>query len=283
MLTKASSGYSLVEISVALAILGGVSILTMKIVQDQKGNETYIKSKAEVQNAISILRSTLADDENCRAMLAGKSFQKPSTGSDGVELQSLFLPIRGKVDASGNAIGKEFLKKDQPYKGFSVKSIHLAGDDTITQKSTSQPQTGKLIIKFEIKNRNLALWSKANSNQVITHSLPISGTVGANSVNLSDCGISESEMNITAKQKFCLSLGSAAVWDAVNKKCNFSSSMTCPEGEVMVKMNSLGGVVCEPIKDAIKLDDLFDTSGCQSTGKFRIIEENGKLKVDCPP
>jgi len=276
-------GYSLIEISVALAILGGVSILTMRIVQEQKGNESFIKSKAEVQNAISILRSTLADNENCRSMLAGKTFQKPASGSEGVEIQSLFLPIRGKKDASGNAIGKEFLKKDQSYRGFSVKSIYLSGDDTITTKSTSQPQTGKLTIKFEIKNRGLAVWSKANSNQLITQTLPISGTIGPNTLTLSDCGITVSEMNITAKQKFCLSLGNAAIWDSINNKCNFSNSMTCPEGQVMVKMNSLGGVVCEPIKDAIKLDDLFDTSSCQSTGKFRIIEENGKLKIDCPP
>lgn len=278
-----SRGYSLIEISVALAILGGVSILTMRIVQEQKGNETFIRSKAEIQNAISILRTTLADSENCRAMLAGKTFQKPVTGSSGVELQSLFLPFRGKTDASGNAIGKEFLKKDQSYRGFSVKSIYLAGDDTIATKTTSQPQTGKLIINFEIKNKSLAVWSKANTNQLITQSLPISGTIAPNSLVLSDCGIAVSEMNITAKQKFCLSLGNAAVWDSINNKCNFSSIMTCPEGEVMVKMNSLGGVVCEPIKDAIKLDDLFDTTSCQSTGKIRIIEKNGKLRVDCPP
>ena len=59
--------------------------------------------------------------------------------------------------------------------------------------------------------------------------------------------------------------------------------MTCPEGEVMVKMNSLGGIVCEPIKDAIKLDDLFNTTSCQSTGKFRVIEQDGKLKIECLP
>jgi type II secretory pathway pseudopilin PulG len=282
MRVKGSGGYSLVEIGIAMAILGGVSLLTMRIVQEQKGNEAFIKARTEIQNAISVLRTTLSDSENCRAILSGRTFQKPDNGSEGEEIEALLLPLRGQTDGNGNAIGKEFLKKNQNYKDFTVKSIHLSGDTTITPGASPQQQTGKLVIKFEIKNRSLSRWSRANSNQGISQSIPISGTVGANSVKLSDCGLTVSEANTIAKEKFCKSLGNAATWDPSTKKCTFSANMTCPEGEVMVKMNSLGGIVCEPIKDAIKLEDLFSTSSCLSTGKFRIVEENGKLRIDCP-
>jgi hypothetical protein len=61
--------------------------------------------------------------------------------------------------------------------------------------------------------------------------------------------------------------------------------MTCPFGEVVMKLNTFGGVQCGPIKDYIKLDTLFDVSTCTNTsGKYRIVSNGaGKLKVECVP
>jgi hypothetical protein len=93
-----------------------------------------------------------------------------------------------------------------------------------------------------------------------------------------------SAANATAKEKFCKSLGSAAIWNASTGRCTFKQ-MTCPYGQVVMKLNTFGGVQCGQIKDYINLHSLFDVSTCiNSSGKYRIVYNGfGKLKVECIP
>jgi hypothetical protein len=262
-------GFSMPEILVALGLMGGISLVTMKIVEDQKGNEAFIRGNAEIEKTISLLKTTLNDPENCRSILAGSTLN-----ATGTALGSLRIPLKTSPGQF-----KEILAANRKYSDFETQGISLA------VPAGSPPSTAEVQINFRIRSRNLSLWGASTStgpgDRIISKTIPV--IVSQTGTTLTDCGPVVSDTNATAKQKFCESLGGATTWNAPTQTCSYND-MTCPFGQVLVRLTSMGGAICEDIKNHIKLDDLFDTSPCVSTGKFRIIDNgSGKLRIDCAP
>jgi hypothetical protein len=260
-------GFSLPELTIALGLMGGISLVTMKLIDEQKSNEAYLRGRTEISKAVSVLKNALNDTENCRKMLAGVDLDTASTS-----LSSLEIPIK-----SSPTNFMRILEANKTYNGFRTTTI------TVSAPAGSPPNTARVELNFRIKSRNMKLWGDANDSddRIITERIPLIITKNAANV-ITDCGPVVSEANLTAKQKFCQSLGGAAQWDSVNSKCVFRD-MTCGYGKVPTRLTSLGGVICEDIKNKIDLNQLFDSTQCTTTGKFRIIEVGGKLKIDCPP
>lgn len=171
----------------------------------------------------------------------------------------------------------EIIKPDTRYKDFKTESIE------VLQQDTNANNVVDLQVKFRVRNRDARKWNafniSSNDDIIITEKIPL--IISRDSTNtITDCTAAVGESTAAAKEKFCKSLGVAASWDSTNKKCSFSSDAKCPTGKILRKMEGMK-VVCEDIKDHIDLNDLFDQSKCSSTGSFRNIESNGKLKIDC--
>jgi len=171
----------------------------------------------------------------------------------------------------------EIIKPDTRYKDFKTESIE------VLQQDTNAKDVVDLQVKFRVRNRDARKWNPFNTSSdddiIITEKIPL--IISKDSTNtITDCTAAVGESTAAAKEKFCKSLGVAASWDSTNKKCSFSSDAKCPSGKILKKMEGMK-VVCEDIKDHINLSELFDVSECSSTGSYRIIESNGKLKIDC--
>ena len=171
----------------------------------------------------------------------------------------------------------EIIKPDTRYKDFKTESIE------VLQQDTNANNVVDLQVKFRVRNRDARKWNSFNTSSdddiIITEKIPL--IISKDSTNtITDCTAAVGESTAAAKEKFCKSLGEAAEWNSTNKKCSFSPVAQCQNGKILRRMEGMK-VVCEDIKDHIDLKELFDVSECSSTGKYRIIESNGKLKIDC--
>jgi prepilin-type N-terminal cleavage/methylation domain-containing protein len=269
MYLKAERGFSLTELMVTVGILGGIALVTMRLFEDQTNKEALIRSKSEIQKTISLVKQSLSKPVNCRLNLNPYTIpQIQATGTTGHPHPNL------KTYVSSTST-KLLL-------GSGMNYNHFKTDNILLFSVPGEPSKVRLQLKFLHKKKSS---DGAVSGNWTSVSESLFYTVSKNSLGqITDCGEVVCAANATAKQKFCKSLGSAAIWNASTGKCTFAQ-MTCPFGEVVMKLNTFGGVQCGPIKDYIKLDTLFDVSTCTNTsGKYRIVSNGaGKLKVECVP
>ena len=281
--TKAQKGFSLPELSIAIGLLGGISLITMNVISDQKSNESFLKARTEINNAVSLVKASISDKENCRSMLSGKIL---ATNNSIIDLTSLKVQVKSSPGSS-----MEILKANTNYNGFKTDAIKLYTGarsgvipsplpTSLTTNSLVELIQAKIDIDFRIKNKSMAKWTSSSSDRLITETIPLFLTVLKVGRIVTDCEGVLSDTNNTAKEKFCKSLGTAATWNSTTLKCTLNNQ-TCPTGQIMVKMGNLGDMQCQDIKNHINLADLFSTQECTSTGSFRIINESGKLKIDC--
>ncbi len=248
--------------------------MTMRLFEDQTNNEALIRSKGEIQKMIGTVRATLKSGSNCRYNFNTYKLSDlyANWRNGGLPVQELKMVYQKTPTTLGQNI---LLSANKDYNEFSTDGF-----------SVNYPGPGGyafgLHLRFKYKKKSTA--GKVSGNWAyVTEKIYFNATTDS-SGRISDCGEVISAANATAQQKFCLSLGSAAVWNSSTQKCTFAQ-MTCPLGQVVVGLNTLGGVQCGAIKDHIKLDSLFDVSTCLNvSGKYRIIDNGlGKLKVDCVP
>ena len=266
---KAERGFSLTELMVTVGILGGVALVTMRLFEDQTNKEALIRSKSEIQKTISLVKQSLSKPVNCRLNLNPYTMpQIQATGTTGHPHPNL------KTYVSSTST-KLLL-------GSGMNYNHFKTDNILLFSVPGEPNKVRLQLKFLHKKKSS---DGAVSGNWTSVSESLFYTVSINGLGrITDCGEVVSAANATAKEKFCKSLGSAAIWNASTGRCTFKQ-MTCPYGQVVMKLNTFGGVQCGQIKDYINLHSLFDVSTCiNSSGKYRIVYNGfGKLKVECIP
>ncbi len=297
-------GFTLVEIVIAIGLLGGISIVTMKLMEDQANNKAHLVAKTEIAKAMSMLKATLNKSDTCRAMLS-RQFLNDTLGGTGRVIQpppALPAPsitpavqagLYQRVLMPNSPVGgtpvytyKEMLVLGGNYGNFRVNDIRLV---RVTNTNTNVDQVN-LEVRFGVEKKSILFRSDGNSvnDRTYLHKIPLTVTIEnsaiANQDKIMDCGIVMSEAAEAAKEKFCESLGNMADWDDVAKKCVFND-LRCDYGEVPGEQNSgLGENTygCVPIADKFDAHDLFDETPCPSvTGKFRIESVGGKLRVKC--
>jgi prepilin-type N-terminal cleavage/methylation domain-containing protein len=271
-LSRSEKGFSLVELMATIGILGGIVLVTMRLLEEQTNKEALIRSRAEIQKMVSLVRTNLANPNNCRLNLNSYFINIIGVSyANGIDLPG----IKAYIPRTGGT--KNLLTANTNYNHFETQAIKVR---------YYEDNKVKIDLNFKYKKkstdgRNAGNWSYVK--ETLIYKVTISTNIGS-SLRITDCGEVISASNNTAKEKFCKSLGMAATWDGTNGRCSFTQ-MTCPFGMVVMKLNTLGGVYCGPIKDYIKLDSLFEVSTCTNTsGKYRIVSNGaGKLKVECVP
>lgn len=285
---KSQRGFSLPELMIGLGLVGGISIVMMKMVEDQSNNEAYLKNRVEISKVVSLVKMSLNDPENCRAMMAGAIIDTSNARTPTV------LGTAGSwVTSGGNSLAiplktdpnsyKEIIKANTTYNGFSTTNI------TISRPTSAASNVVELNITFRMKARNSKVWSPSGAatanDREIVEKIPFTAklvTDLGSVTRISDCGGTVSETNLVAQRKFCDSLMGAATWDSATNTCKFRE-LLCPYGQVVVQMTNLGGIVCGDIRSQIRVDELFDTvSECSSsTGQYQIINVGGRLRINC--
>lgn len=269
-------GFSLPEVLVGLGLMGGISIVTMKMVENQVSNDVLIKSKVEVSKTVSIIEGIIANPDLCKKMLGGKI--RATSTTSGTPLTDLKYTVNG---------GNIMVLENKNYGAFMIN----AGDIQLANsKNTSGGTFADLLINFRVRKKAVARFgdnTDMSNFTVVPARIPVSVTLNAATSAIESCGPVVSEANDTARRIFCQNLGGATSWvlESGVWKCKLKTTLKCPAGQLPKRMTSLGYVECVPAENAVDLDQIFDTSpGCATgTGQYKIEFDSGtnKLKLRC--
>jgi type II secretory pathway pseudopilin PulG len=262
-------GFSLPEILVAVGLMGGVSLVMMKVMQGQSEQEYMIKAKAEITNTISLIQTTLSKPENCAKLIGGKT--------KNTALDNLILDVH---DNNGVLIHQQNLLEKTRYKYFRVESIDFLGHPT-------DLSLAGLAINFRIQKPGAKVGVNSPGSPddpSVIKRIPIIVTLAADNTTVKGCGAVLQDVNVEAIKKMCLSLGNLATWTSATSTCSVNPLFKCDYGFVPVQLNTTGDLVCQRLEDRVDKSEIFDFSGvdCTSAASFRIETVNGRLKVVCP-
>lgn len=313
-------GFSLPEIMIALGLLGGISVVTIRLIENQANNEAHLKAKAEIQKATALLKTVLNDPENCRNML--KDQEIPAVMTTPETRTNVSLPPTLPTGSANPALPagpglyqrvklpttpvtyayREMLAANAQYGLFRTGDIQFAKtSDSNTPTEILNPaamnidtDSVDLVISFRLESKSILNAFRSDGNnandKTFTQRLPLMVTFNYANNRIKDCGLVLSESNVAAKQKFCESLGSnMARWDAPTQRCNFIGGNTCPAGQIPRRQfkestNSTRLFECHPISEQFKAEDLFDTTAfCHAgPGGFSVVTgASGKLTIKC--
>lgn len=306
-------GFSLPEITVALGLLGGISLMTIKLVENQMNNEAHLKAKTEIAKTTALLKTILNDPENCRNMLKDQIL--PTATGSGVRTNiglppalpapslnpalpgpGLYQRIKNPGTSPATYAYKEILLATGNYRNFGVGYIQF---EKMTDSNTPAKimlsgvstdidmDTVDLIIQYRVETKSILFKSTTNdaNEKGYLQRIPLLATFNYNTNQIKDCGMVTGEATVAAKQKFCTSLGNMAQWDATALTCKFKPNV-CPAGQVPEAQSKVNAstFTCVPVTDQFDAEDLFDTTAtCQSaTGSYTIqVGASGKLRIQC--
>lgn len=281
---KNNGGFSLPEIVIAIGLLGGISLVTMKLMEEQADNKAHLVAKAEIQKATALLKATLNNPENCRYMLRDQIVPSALNTPENI-INPGSLPAVGLYLRINTGAYKELLIPGGNYGKFRVGTIRLQR----TSANIGNMGNIELLIQYGVEKKSIIFKSDNNINNDRTylHKIPLTVTTDSSS-RIKDCGTVVSDANIAARQKFCESLGNMAWWNTsvTPNRCEFRD-LRCSYGLVPHKQDSsmddtIPVYECVPITDKFDASDLFDETACtSSTGKYSIQSSGGKLRVAC--
>jgi hypothetical protein len=272
-LLKSQVGFSLPEVLVAGAVMGGIALVTAKLMDDQASQQNHVRTMAAISQTVSRIESHLNNPEHCRQMLAGVAI-----GSS--------LGVSGTEDAVvvTNPGGSIRVIREGKHDYYNIPDDGVRVEDSVYGANIAD-----LRIIFE-PTKTTAF---AGKRGVIIQRIPI--VVQTNAGVIEECGPVLGDSNETAQKQMCESLRGttdpdpfkgAVRWDTTQTppRCVLNS-VSCPFGQVATRMTSLGGIVCEDIQGQINLNEIFDFNGVNCSGQtplnIRIINSGGKFKVTC--
>lgn len=251
---------TLVELLIGAALMGGVGLVAAKLMGDQASNQVYLKNSAEVASMVSKVEGLMNNPANCKSMLSGKII----SASPGTPMGA-----SGTTEATLMALGTMHVLGEANYGTFTIPDNGIRLERSIYGTAITD-----LVITF---NMNSSSIMSRHRDQIIRR-IPFVSQDDTGS--LTNCGPVLKTAETVGQKKMCDSLGGAAAWNGT--KCVLNQ-VKCDPGQVVTKMTSLGGIICEDISTQVNLNELFDLNGVSCIGKPNIYIENTgtKLKVNC--
>lgn len=240
-------GATLFELLMGMAMMGGVSLVTMKVLEESANNESNLKFHASVNRATSIIQNSLSNNTRCNEMLVGKT-----RSAAGVPLDTLQI-------AKGSGF-EVLLQDDRQYaEGFYIPDNGIRLAESAMGTSVSElvitfygRKYSKVGQDFDIERAVAA----GKASRVIKR-IPFMAEV--NGTTIKACGPVISDADLKAKKTMCEALGAAASWNTGTGQCDLAE-VKCPVGQVATEINSLGSYTCVDAKAAVNLNHLFDFS-----------------------
>ncbi|MES2525826.1 MAG: hypothetical protein V4598_02015 [Bdellovibrionota bacterium] len=259
------------EIMVAMGLLGGVSLVGMKLMQESASNDTYLRFKGEVAKATALVQSNLSDKNGCRSMLVGKD--------RGTSISQLTMSNK---EGSATVV---LLEQGKEYDGFQIPAGGIRIETSRLDSASSR--VTDVVITFQIRGRSFAK-RVAGQNEQIVKRIPVKTELEVSPPSafpdrIRSCGAVLADANIEAKKQLCDSLtAGAAIWTGT--ECRLKK-VSCPFGQVPYQLTSMGYVKCIPVDQKLDPTQLFDFApdGCSAPGAaIQLVPgADGKIKAQC--
>ena len=235
-----NAGFSLPEIMIAMGLLAGISLVTVKVIDNQANNEGRLKSQAEIQKTIALLKTMLNSPDTCRHMLLGQPLSPNVNGVTDIirptavpatESPGLYQRIPNH-SSPGTFSYKQILAIDGNYGRFRIGGTGSIQLVKVTD-SGSNIDAIDLVIRFRTETKGIFFRDDNNDNndRTVVQRIPLMVTFAPGAPDrITDCGLVLSDSNIAAKKKLCDSMGALAVWNAGTNRCSFNPNSACGLG-----------------------------------------------------
>ena len=281
---KFQKGFSLVELVVTLGLMGMVSLITMKVMENQSAAQLSVEATAEINSTVSLIAGAVNDPAKCHQMFAGRN------------INSVINELRYQVATSGAPADVYLLQSrnvGKIYRYFYIDD----GDMTLSQDPSNMGMAN-LNIFFNVQSmaisQKINLFSQLNS-RTVRRQIPFNVVTDA-SLNILSCGPLASRNNILAKEIACRGLLNTGLvtWDSGSSRCLLRRNV-CPAGEIPVNFDASGNIVCNTGGDQVRVEEIFDlsymTNNCAVSGTnplrvyWGIVADpaTGKLRINCTP
>ncbi len=292
-------GFSLTEILIALGLLGGISLVTMKLMGDQSSNQNYLKSKSEIDKTVSLVAAQLADRKRCDAFVFGKRLgaavtkisSKLPNGEEKILLKSA-SPFSAQTEEGAEEGGGSTVVSSGPveYGDFYMdyNSMYIEPDPTISNLA-------HLVLRFRLKNSSFLKFQKEGDarnktsqdydpRSIVEKKIPI--PIVRNFIKpviIDSCGSQIGEAEARAREAFCTSLGEGFTWNVITSEC-VAREINCPIGQVVTEVTSLGDYKCGNASDHVILSNIFDLDSEKSCPNGFSLQQNSttkKVQIRC--
>lgn len=271
-LKQSEKGFTLVEISITIGIMGFLTLLTMTLLKNQSGQDAILKYRYEVNMKMIEAQRILNNPKRCEDVLKGLSVSAAGTE---VPPEGLRYP---EVNASTGLPTGNFLApflKVQKYSNYQVTSIKLKdgaiANSSIVVEVTFAPMADGLVSSF----------FRGSGSKLVESFRLVAVKDSVNRVSV--CGPVVSESNNMAKKVFCDSLGTTvATWNNTTNECDLRE-FRCTPPSVPARMDRLGVWYCRDISERVNFDTIFDytpATGCNKRFHFYLTAA-GKIAIGC--
>ena len=247
-------GFSLAEMAVTVGLMGVVSLLTMRVMENQSASQLSIEASAEINSTVSIIAQTINDPKKCNSMFVGKN------------INSSHNELRYTVVSPPSTVN--LLQTRNPPANKIYQYFYLEDGDI--RLSADPKNTGMAILTLDFKVQSMAKSQKINlfsavNSRVVRRQIPFNVvTVGS---TITACGPVASRSQDEARRVACLSLAQSGLTQWNGTSCELRPQI-CPFGQIPINFNAAGNIVCDEARNRIQVEDLFDLNHvieCQPT------------------
>ncbi len=273
------------ELMVGAGLLGGISLVMMRVTQQNSSNEAYMRFSANVNKAALQVQNNINNRTRCSEMLVGEvrdTTPYPGNSATGRVCGGQGGACSYSLRTTKGAGYEVLLAADTEYaEGFYIPPYGIQ----LAQSSMGAAVT-ELIITFKMRNKvlsknaaNIKDTAAANQGTIVKRIPFVSELAGT---TLKSCGPVVSDSDLAAKEVLCRSLGAAGTWTGSN--C-ILREVKCPAGQVPSEMTSLGTFICISVLNNAMRDSLFDYSDSTCPPGQNAISlaagAGGKIRVVC--
>ncbi len=279
---KLQKGFTLVELVVTLGLMGMVSLITMKVMENQSAAQLSVEATAEINTTVSLIAGAINDPIKCNQMFAGRN------------INSVINELRYQVPTSAPPADVYLLQSrnvGKIYRYFYIDD----GDMTLSQDSSNMGMAN-LNIFFNVQSmaisQKINLFAHINS-RTVRRQIPFNVVTDA-ALNILSCGPLASRSNLVAKQIACESLVNTGLvyWDTGLARCRLRRNV-CPYGTIPINFDATGNIRCQTGQSQVRVEEIFDlsymTNSCAGSGHLKrywgIVADpsSGKLRINCTP
>lgn len=272
-------GFSLLELTVTMGLMGLVSLFTIKIMEQQSMSQQSIEASAEINTMVSNIAQAINDPVKCNSMFYNKAAGNTFPGLS-------YQIVRPGLPTVTHRLVETLADHNKIYQDFYIK-------DSSSIVLQYEPATGTARLDVTFHVQPLGTTQKANlynnpNAKTIKRSIPFNVVLStANRVMY--CGPVISSNAILAKQAACSALKNVGGWwNPSTNRCEIVKQ-SCPFNRVFrgFTVDGSGKVIpdCQPASNYVKAEDIFDlghSMSCVGKTKWKfIVGPNNKLRLNC--
>lgn len=246
-------GFSLPELLLSVGLLGGLSLITMKLTGDSEAGKNYILRSSHISQLVSEVQSAINEPSRCMAIF-GATTLAPGIDRGSINNPAVLQNIKYTLPNGTEKIVLESGTPGSPkeYNGVFINS----GDIKVMPSAAISDHITDIEITFRLKQA--ILFSSLPQEQLIKKRFSVSTRIDSSNHVVSCRGLIQ-DSDVVTRENLCKTLGDVAHWDAITEQCRHVPKI-CGYGKIPSTIEAFGRFDCANMDTHIPVEDLFEVS-----------------------